>query len=106
MPNTVKLEPGMNITDEPGVYKEGKHGIRIENLLFVAEDIKTEYGGRFLKFDVATFCPIDLEGIDVTLLTDKERKYLNDYHRKVYELLSPYLNDDEKKFLEKETRAV
>lgn len=106
VPNTVKLEPGMNITDEPGVYKEGKHGIRIENLLFVAEDIKTEYGGRFLKFDVATFCPIDIEGIDVTLLTDKERKYLNDYHKKVYELLSPYLNDDEKKFLEKETRAI
>ena len=106
VPNTVKLEPGMNITNEPGVYKEGKHGIRIENLLFVTDDLTTKYGGRFLKFEVATFCPIDLAGIDKSLLNEGEIEFINDYHRKVYELISPYLNEEEKEFLAKETRAI
>lgn len=102
----VKLEPGMNITDEPGIYKEGKHGIRIENMLLVVDDRETEYGGRFLRFDVATFCPIDLSGIDVSMLNEEQRDYLNRYHNIVRALLSPYLNEDEKIFLEKETRAI
>jgi Xaa-Pro aminopeptidase len=106
VPNTVVLEEGMNITDEPGVYKEGKHGIRIENLLFVVKDKQTEYGGQFMKFDVATYCPIDLDGIVIDMLTEKERVFLNNYHKDVYSLLSPYLNDEERNFLKKETREV
>lgn len=106
VPNTIKLEAGMNITNEPGVYKEGMHGIRIENLLFVVDDKETEYGGKFMKFEVATFCPIDLDGIDPKLLTEDELKFLNDYHKKVYEVLSPFLNDEEKLFLAKETRTI
>jgi Xaa-Pro aminopeptidase len=106
VPNTVVLEEGMNITDEPGVYKEGRHGIRIENLLFVVKDKQTEYGGQFMKFDVATYCPIDLDGIIIDMLTKKERVFLNNYHKDVYNLLSPYLNDEERNFLKKETREV
>jgi len=106
VPNTVALEEGMNITNEPGVYKEGKHGIRIENLLFVSKDSETEYGGQFMKFDVATYCPIDLDGIVVDMLTEKERLFLNNYHKEVYNILSPYLNVEEKEFLKKETREI
>ncbi len=96
----------MNVTNEPGVYKEGKHGIRIENLLFVTKDNETEYGGQFMKFDVATYCPIDLDGIKIDMLTEKEKLFLNNYHKEVYKLLSPYLNTEEKEFLKKETREV
>jgi len=104
--NTVVLEEGMNITNEPGVYKEGKHGIRIENLLFVGKDEETEYGGQFMKFNVATYCPIDLDGMVSKMLTEKERTFLNNYHRDVFKLLSPYLNDGEKEFLRNETREI
>ena len=106
VPNNIVLEEGMNITNEPGVYKEGKHGIRIENLLFVSKDSETEYGGQFMKFDVDTYCPIDLDGIIVDMLTEKDKAFLNNYHKKVYNLLSPYLNDEEKEFLKKETREI
>lgn len=105
MPNKVRLEKGMVITIEPGVYKAGKHGIRIENVAVVEEDIKTE-SGQFMRFETLSFCPIDLDGIDVELLTHKERKWLNDYHEEVYDKLSPYLNDKEKEWLRKETRNV
>lgn len=106
MPNNVKLEVGMNVTNEPGVYKEGKHGIRLENTMFVVEDEVTEYGGQFLKFETITFCPFDLEAILPELLTEEEKQWLNDYHRKTYEKLSPYLNEEEKEFLKKETRSI
>ena len=103
---TVKLEPGMNVTDEPGVYKEGKHGIRIENMLLVVEDENTEYGGQFYKFETITFCPIDLDAVVPEMLTEGERNWLNNYHKETYEKLSPYLNDEEKEFLRKETREI
>lgn len=105
MPNNVKLEKGMVVTIEPGVYRAGKHGIRIENVAVVEEDIETE-SGQFMRFETLSFCPIDLEGIDVELLTYKERKWLNDYHEEVYNKLSPYLNDKEKEWLRKETRNI
>lgn len=105
MPNNVKLEKGMVVTIEPGVYRAGKHGIRIENVAVVEEDIETE-SGQFMRFETLSICPIDLEGIDVELLTYKERKWLNDYHEKVYNKLSPYLDDKEKKWLRKETRNI
>ncbi|GAA0120909.1 MAG: aminopeptidase P family protein [Clostridium argentinense] len=104
--NSTKLEVGMNVTNEPGVYKEGKHGIRLENMLFVTEDEITEYGGEFLKFETITFCPFDLDGIIPEMMTEDEREWLNNYHKETYEKLSPYLNDEEKAFLKYETRSI
>lgn len=99
------LQEGMNITNEPGVYKEGKHGIRIENILVVRKDEKTE-SGQFMNFETITFCPIDLEGIVVEMLTAEERAWLNSYHREVYDKLSAYLNEDQRAWLKYATRAI
>lgn len=104
--NTIALEPGMILTNEPGVYKENKHGIRTENTLLVTKAFKNDEMGEFYKFDTISYCPIDLEGIDVSLLDEEEMEWLNNYHRTVYEKLSPYLTEEEKKFLEKETRSI
>ncbi|WP_236616412.1 aminopeptidase P family protein [Schnuerera ultunensis] len=105
IPDKVKMEKGMVVTIEPGVYKAGKHGIRIENVAVVAEDIETD-SGQFMKFETISYCPIDLDGIDVDMLTEEERKWLNNYHKEVYEKISPYLKDDEREWLKKETRSV
>jgi len=69
------LEEGMNVTNEPGVYKQGRHGIRIENILVVRKDKETE-SGQFMNFETITFCPIDLDGIVVEMLTTEERAWL------------------------------
>ncbi|WP_315079223.1 aminopeptidase P family protein [uncultured Clostridium sp.] len=106
IPNNIALEPGMILTNEPGVYKEGKHGIRTENVMLVANDIKNDEGGEFYKFEVMSYCPIDLEGVDKSLLTEIERKWLNNYHAETYSKLSPYLNDEEKNFLKNATREI
>ncbi|WP_252249775.1 aminopeptidase P family protein [Clostridium sp. ZBS13] len=106
IPNTVVLEPGMILTNEPGVYKEGKHGIRTENVMLVTNDIETDEGGEFYKFEVMSYCPIDIEGIDKSLLTEAERKWLDVYHTETYAKLSPYLNDEEKNFLKNATREI
>ncbi len=106
VPNTVVLEPGMILTNEPGVYKEGKHGIRTENVMLVTNDIETAEGGEFYKFQVMSYCPMDIEGIDESLLTEAERKWLNTYHAETYAKLSPYLNDEEKNFLKNSTREI
>ncbi|NFE74051.1 aminopeptidase P family protein [Clostridium botulinum] len=106
VPNTVVLEPGMILTNEPGVYKEGKHGIRTENVMLVTNDIETAEGGEFYKFEVMSYCPMDIEGIDESLLTEAERKWLNTYHAETYAKLSPYLNDEEKNFLKNATREI
>ncbi len=103
--NTVVLEPGMILTNEPGIYKEGLHGARTENTLLVVDDFETEYG-KYMKFDTISFCPIDLDGLDADLLTQQEKDWLNNYHREVYEKLSPSLNEAEKAWLKHETRAV
>lgn len=105
MLNDVKLEKGMIVTIEPGVYKAGKHGIRIENVVVVEEDIETE-SGQFMKFETISYSPIDLKGVDIELLTQDEKRWLNDYHDEVYEKLSPYLNSEEKKWLKEETRKI
>lgn len=99
------LEPGMVITDEPGIYVEGSHGIRIENELLVQNDTKTEYG-QFLHFEVLTFVPIDLDAIDVSLLREDEKVQLNDYHQKVYEMVAPHLNKEEQEWLLQYTRPI
>jgi len=105
IPNNVRLEKGMVVTIEPGVYRAGKYGIRIENVAVVVEDIETD-SGQFMKFETISYCPIDLEAVDVEMLTDKERKWLNDYHEKVYQKLSPFLNEEEKEWLKNKTRRV
>lgn len=105
IPNTVKLDKGMVITNEPGIYLEGKHGIRTENMMLVVEDEKTEFG-QFMKFEPITYCPIDLEGIDINLLTAEEKQWLNTYHKDVYAKLLPYLDDEEKTWLKEQTREV
>lgn len=103
--NTVPLEVGMVLTNEPGVYKEGKFGIRIENVMVVVKDEVNECG-EFYKFETISYCPIDLNGVNVELLNDDEKHWLNSYHKMVYNKLSPFLNDDEKEFLKEETREI
>lgn len=103
--NSVVLEEGMIVTVEPGVYKANSHGVRLENVVAVKKDIKTD-SGQFMSFDMLSFVPLDLDCIDVTLLNEKEIKWLNDYHTQVYNKLSPYLNEEEKQWLKIETRTI
>ena len=103
--NPQRLEAGMIVTNEPGAYIEGSHGIRIENELLVKEACETEYG-KFLNFETITYAPIDLDGIIKTLLTKEEKQQLNEYHKGVYEKLSPYLNKKEKEFLKEYTKNI
>lgn len=100
-----QLEEGMVVTNEPGVYKEGEYGIRIENELVVCKDIVNEYG-QFMKFETITYAPIDIDLVVADMLDESERTFLNEYHARVYELISPALNDEEKKFLKEYTRAI
>jgi Xaa-Pro aminopeptidase len=101
----VVIEEGMYLTNEPGIYKENKHGIRIENSILVKEVINNS-DGRFMAFDTISYCPIDLNGIDITMLNSGEKEWLNNYHTKVYNKLSPYLNEDECLWLQGETRSI
>ena len=105
VPNSVVLEKGMIVSIEPGVYKAGSHGIRIENIVVIQEDIKTD-SGQFMKFETLSFVPINLKAIDVEMLSENERKWLNEYHSEVYNKLSPYLNSEEKEWLKEETRSI
>ena len=106
IPNAIKLEKGMVVSNEPGVYKAGKHGIRIENLVVVQEDEKTLYGGQFMRFETLTLCPIDLEAINVSLLTHEEKTWLNNYHKTVFEKLSTYLKGEELEYLKQATLEI
>ncbi len=101
----VRLEPGMIVTNEPGVYMPDKLGIRIENELLVCKGEKNFYG-QFLYFEDVTYCPYDLEAIDLKYLSDEEIGWLNDYHQNVYRTLAPHLNKDEQKWLRNATRKV
>ncbi|WP_338955461.1 aminopeptidase P family protein [Fusobacterium nucleatum] len=103
--NPQRLEVGMIVTNEPGAYIEGSHGIRIENELLVKEVCETEHG-KFLEFEIITYAPIDLDGIVKTLLTKEEKQQLNEYHSKIYKKLSPYLNKKEKEFLKEYTKLI
>ena len=99
------LVAGMTVTDEPGIYLEGRFGVRIENTLLIVPYMKSEFG-EFLQFEPLTLCPIDKRPIDVSMLTDVERQWLNDYHRMVYDRLSPYLSDDERLWLQAATSPL
>lgn len=100
-----RLEEGMITTDEPGVYLEGEYGIRTENELICVKAEKNEYG-QFMKFENITYAPIDLDGIIPEEMTGREKKLLNAYHRRVWEKISPYLNDDEREWLKEYTREI
>lgn len=99
------LEAGMVTTNEPGVYIEGEYGIRIENELICKNGVKNEYG-QFMEFETITFAPIDLDAILPEEMTSKEKARLNNYHKNVYEKISPYLNEQEKEWLAYQTRAI
>ena len=93
------------ITDEPGIYIEGSHGIRLENELLICEGEKNEYG-QFMYTEPITFVPMDLDAIDPEQMSAEDKKLLNDYHKKVYEVVSPYLEEDEKEWLKTYTREI
>lgn len=99
------LEAGMILTDEPGIYIEGSHGIRIENELLICKGTENEYG-QFMHFEPITFVPIDLDAINPDLLTLAEKEQLNEYHKQVYERISPYLTPEEAEWLKTYTRAI
>lgn len=103
-----EMEPiheNMVITDEPGIYIEGSHGVRLENEIVACKGTRNEYG-QFMYFEPITFIPFDLDAIDRTVLTDVEAELLNEYHRQVYDRIAPHLNDEERAWLEKYTRAI
>ena len=99
------LEEGMVITDEPGIYIENFHGIRIENELLVRKDVANEYG-QFMYFETLTFVPIDLDGVIPQQMTEREKQLLNIYHKQVWEKISPYLTEEERLWLQKYTREI
>lgn len=103
--NPVSLLPGMLISNEPGIYKAGRHGIRTENLVLVCKDKETEFG-EFYKFETVTLCPIDKAGIIISMLTQEETDWLNEYHQTVYLKLSPYLTPEEQSWLKEKTKAI
>ena len=89
------IVPGMITTDEPGVYKEGSHGIRHENELLCVKHTENEYG-TFLKFEPITYVPFDIEGLDLNYLSNHEIQTINDYQQYTYDRLKDYLTQEEK----------
>ena len=101
----ISLESGMILSDEPGLYIEHSHGIRLENELLVREGVRNEYG-QFMHFEVLTYVPFDLDAIDASLLSFEEKVQLNQYHKMVYELVSPYLSKEENDWLTTYTKEI
>lgn len=99
------FEAGMIITNEPGIYIEGSHGIRLENELLCQAGEKNEYG-QFMYFEPITYIPMDLDALEPSMMSDEDKKLLNDYHKLVFEKVSPHLNDEEKEWLAKYTREI
>lgn len=99
------LRAGMTLTDEPGLYLAGKFGVRIENTVLISEYMSTEFG-KFLQIEPLTLCPIDTTPIDVDMLLPEEIDWLNAYHHSVYEKLSPFLDEEEKIWLENATKPI
>lgn len=99
------LLPGMTVTNEPGIYKAGKHGVRTENTMLIVNSKETEFGA-FYKFEPLTLCPIDKEAIVLGMLSPDEKQWLNDYHAIVYERISPSLNPEEQAWLKEATSPI
>lgn len=99
------LRAGMTLTDEPGLYLAGKFGVRIENTVLISDYMSTEFG-KFLQIEPLTLCPIDTTPIDVDMLLPEEIDWLNAYHHSVYKKLSPFLDEEEKIWLENATKPI
>ena len=99
------LRPGMTVTNEPGIYKAGRHGIRTENTLLTVPAMETEFGS-FMKFEPLTLCPIDKEAIVTDMLTDEELTWFNEYHEMIYNRLSSQLNKEEQEWLKEATSPL
>ncbi|MBO7348553.1 MAG: M24 family metallopeptidase, partial [Spirochaetales bacterium] len=101
----VTLEPGMVLSDEPGLYKEGKHGIRIENLVAVTEAQKTDFG-QFYTFEVLTCCPYERDLIVKSMLTADERRMVDEYHQWVRDMLIDMVDEEAKSYLIEATKPL
>lgn len=103
--NPVTIEAGMIQSNEPGIYRAGKYGIRIENLIVCNKTEDNDFGS-FLAFETLTLCPIDTKPISIEMLSKEERNWLNNYHKTVYEKLAPSLSTDMKQWLADKTKAI
>ena len=99
--DSVELLPGMILSNEPGYYKENEYGIRTENLVVINEN-----ANKKLYFETISWCPIDLDLIDSTLLNEIEKEWLNKYHSQVYEKLESFLADEERNWLKRVTLKI
>jgi len=104
--NTVALQPGMIVSNEPGYYRTGAYGIRIENLVAVKEAKIEGADRRYFEFETLTLAPIDLNAIEAALLTDAEKAWLNAYHARVREVIAPQVDDATRAWLNEATRAI
>lgn len=104
--NPTQLRPGMVTSNEPGVYRANQYGVRIENLIVAQEYKKTKEFGTFYNFETITLCPIDTRPIAKKLLTKVEIKWLNNYHKMVFKKLKKYLNEEERTWLKRKTKAI
>ena len=106
-PNNVALEPGMILSNEPGYYKNGAYGIRIENLQYVTKPVSSINGERkMLSFETLTLAPIHKSLIDTTILNEQEKAYINEYHKTVYDKISPNLSGKTLLWLEKACKEL
>ena len=103
--NHLPIEPGMVMSNEPGLYKPNAYGIRIENLIVCVDDETNDFGS-FLRFDTLTLCPIDTKALDVSMLSDQEREWLNHYHELVYNKLAAFLPAEITSWLKEKTKPV
>ena len=99
------IAPGMIFSNEPGVYRPGKYGIRVENAMLALSFCKNEFG-EFCRSETLSLCPFERELIDPEVLSDEDLSWLNDYHAKTYRMLSPYMDEEEKKWLRERTAAI
>lgn len=99
------LTPGMLTSNEPGVYLAGRYGIRCENLVLTIPHSETEFG-KFYAFETITLCPFDRSLFDTSIMSDEEIRWVDNYHSRVFELLSPSLDEEEKAWLEAATRPL
>lgn len=102
---SVAMKPGMITSNEPGLYIEGKYGIRLENMIVCKEETENEFG-RFLSFETLTLVPFDLDAIKTEMLDEKEINLINSYHERIFLTISPYVNDEEREFLRAVTRKI
>lgn len=99
------LQPGMITSNEPGLYREGVHGIRCENLVLCVPAMETEFG-RFLRFETLTLCPFEPALFETSIMTEEELEWLNDYQARVRELLTPELDKATAEWLAEKTRPI